>query len=125
LTGTAQENIYGEGLKFTSMKKIVRDLGADYDDFELASFHSTSKGLIGECGRRGGYMELCGFDAVSLHLGDATSSLGDAKSSLGDAKSSLGDAESSLGDAKSSMDDAKSSLGDAESSLGDAKMFAG
>jgi alanine transaminase len=58
-----QENIYGEGLKFTSMKKIVRDLGPAYDDFELASFHSTSKGLIGECGRRGGYMELCGFDS--------------------------------------------------------------
>merc|ERR1712032_20595 len=29
---------------------------------ELVSFHSTSKGLFGECGRRGGYMELSGFD---------------------------------------------------------------
>ncbi len=48
---------------FVSAKKVVRDLGPDYDGFELVSFHSTSKGLIGECGRRGGYMELCGFDA--------------------------------------------------------------
>lgn len=59
-----QENVYIESKSFVSMKKIVRDLGDDYADFELASFHSTSKGLIGECGRRGGYMELCGFDNV-------------------------------------------------------------
>ena len=29
---------------------------------QLASFHSTSKGFIGECGLRGGYLELVGFD---------------------------------------------------------------
>eukprot|EP00802_Teleaulax_amphioxeia_P004327 Tamp_04331.p1 GENE.Tamp_04331~~Tamp_04331.p1 ORF type:complete len:794 (-),score=155.13 Tamp_04331:646-3027(-) len=57
-----QENIYGDR-PFVSVKKVVRDLGPDYDSFELVSFHSTSKGLIGECGRRGGYMELCGFDS--------------------------------------------------------------
>lgn len=34
------------------------------DAIELVSFHSTSKGLFGECGRRGGYMELVGFDPV-------------------------------------------------------------
>ncbi len=53
----------GHGRPFVSAKRVVRDLGPDYDGFELVSFHSTSKGLIGECGRRGGYMELCGFDA--------------------------------------------------------------
>ena len=57
-----QENIYGDR-PFVSVKKVVRDLGPDYDSFELVSFHSTSKGIIGECGRRGGYMELCGFDS--------------------------------------------------------------
>jgi len=40
------------------VKQVVRDLGPEYDSFELVSFHSTSKGIIGECGRRGGYMEL-------------------------------------------------------------------
>lgn len=40
---------------FVSVKKVVRDLGKDFEGFELASFHSTSKGIIGECGRRGGY----------------------------------------------------------------------
>jgi alanine transaminase len=29
--------------------------------FRLASFHSASKGLAGECGQRGGYMEIIGF----------------------------------------------------------------
>lgn len=36
---------------------------------QLASFHSTSKGFTGECGRRGGYVELVGFDdAVRAEL---------------------------------------------------------
>lgn len=30
---------------------------------QLASFNSVSKGFTGECGRRGGYVELLGFDA--------------------------------------------------------------
>ena len=31
-------------------------------DIPLVSIRSTSKGFYGECGRRGGYMEVCGFD---------------------------------------------------------------
>ena len=57
-----QENIYMDR-PFVSVKKVVRDLGKEFEGFELASFHSTSKGIIGECGRRGGYMELCGLDS--------------------------------------------------------------
>lgn len=33
-------------------------MGAEYQDVVLASFHSISKGFYGECGRRGGYVEL-------------------------------------------------------------------
>ncbi|GLE09176.1 hypothetical protein PINS_up020767 [Pythium insidiosum] len=33
-------------------------MGDAYNDVELISFHSVSKGFTGECGRRGGYMEL-------------------------------------------------------------------
>ena len=58
-----QENVYDPDAVFTSLKKTVRLLGPEFDDFELVSFHSTSKGFIGECGRRGGYMELCGIHA--------------------------------------------------------------
>jgi len=55
-----QENCYNPTERpFVSCKKIVQDLGSDV---ELASFHSTSKGFIGECGRRGGYMEMHNFD---------------------------------------------------------------
>ncbi|KAJ7356050.1 glycerol-3-phosphate O-acyltransferase 2 [Desmophyllum pertusum] len=49
-------------MKFHSFKKVLRDLGPDYDDLELISFHSTSKGYLGECGFRGGYMEIVGMD---------------------------------------------------------------
>jgi len=57
-----QENVYAEDRPFVSAKRVLRDLGPDYDDFEMASFHSTSKGIFGECGRRGGYMELVGIN---------------------------------------------------------------
>ncbi|KAF8201922.1 pyridoxal phosphate-dependent transferase [Mycena galopus ATCC 62051] len=42
--------------QFTSFKKVVRVLNSP---IPLVSFHSISKGVSGECGRRGGYFELC------------------------------------------------------------------
>ncbi|KAF9224746.1 transaminase [Gyrodon lividus] len=39
---------------FTSFKKVVVESGKDVP---LVSFHSISKGVFGECGRRGGYFE--------------------------------------------------------------------
>ena len=52
--------------KFTSFKKALRDLqkevAGQYDNLELASLNSISKGMVGECGHRGGYFELVGFD---------------------------------------------------------------
>ncbi|KAL3922498.1 MAG: hypothetical protein SGILL_002175, partial [Bacillariaceae sp.] len=57
-----QENVYDD-TDFYSSKRAAYDTGLlQQDKIELASFHSTSKGVFGECGRRGGYMELCGFD---------------------------------------------------------------
>jgi len=32
------------------------------NELELASFHSTSKGYMGECGFRSGYMEINNLD---------------------------------------------------------------
>jgi len=55
-----QANIYAEGKKFFSFKKMAAELGL-LDDVPLVSLHSISKGFIGECGRRGGYMEVTGF----------------------------------------------------------------
>lgn len=52
--------------KFISFKKCLRDLQKEqpkkYDNVELISTHSISKGMVGECGHRGGYFELIGFD---------------------------------------------------------------
>lgn len=52
--------------KFHSFKGVLRSMQkADPEKFkyvELASLHSISKGMVGECGHRGGYFELCGFD---------------------------------------------------------------
>jgi aspartate/methionine/tyrosine aminotransferase len=51
-----QENVYAAGKKFYSFAKVMNDLGEK--DITLFSVHSVSKGFLGECGHRGGYMEL-------------------------------------------------------------------
>jgi alanine transaminase len=52
--------------KFHSFKGVLRDMQKSdpekYKYVELASLHSISKGMVGECGHRGGYFELVGFD---------------------------------------------------------------
>ncbi|KAI7907038.1 pyridoxal phosphate-dependent transferase [Cokeromyces recurvatus] len=58
-----QSNIYQpQHRPFHSFKKVLRSMGPEYQDQELFSFHSTSKGMIGECGRRGGYFECVNID---------------------------------------------------------------
>ncbi|KAN0065931.1 alanine transaminase [Thecaphora frezii] len=68
-----QGNIYQpETRPFVSFKKVLRDFGRSSDaaerrianEVELVSFHSISKGVSGECGRRGGYFELVNVDAA-------------------------------------------------------------
>jgi alanine transaminase len=60
-----QTNVFvGE---FISFKRMLRQMqsespNAGYDAVELASLHSVSKGMVGECGHRGGYFELVNFD---------------------------------------------------------------
>lgn len=53
-----QINIYNEKKPFVSFKKVLHRMGSEYKDVELMSFHSTSKGVVGECGKRGGYVEM-------------------------------------------------------------------
>ncbi|KAI0026148.1 PLP-dependent transferase [Xylariomycetidae sp. FL0641] len=52
--------------KFHSFRQVLLGLqrdhpGGKYDGVELASLHSVSKGMVGECGHRGGYFDLVGF----------------------------------------------------------------
>eukprot|EP00768_Dysnectes_brevis_P003782 gnl/Dysnectes_brevis/268_a299_4714.p1 GENE.gnl/Dysnectes_brevis/268_a299_4714~~gnl/Dysnectes_brevis/268_a299_4714.p1 ORF type:complete len:485 (+),score=199.17 gnl/Dysnectes_brevis/268_a299_4714:47-1501(+) len=58
-----QENVYAEGASFTSFKKVLRQWEQDTGKAgpPLFSFHSVSKGFLGECGMRGGY-----FEAVNI-----------------------------------------------------------
>ena len=51
-----QENIYLRGDRFVSFAKVLTGMGER--EVSLFSFHSCSKGFLGECGQRGGYMEL-------------------------------------------------------------------
>jgi hypothetical protein len=57
-----QTNTWKSDRPFISFKKVLRDLGAAAEGTELISFHSVSKGFVGECGRRGGYFELINID---------------------------------------------------------------
>ncbi|WZY98042.1 hypothetical protein YC2023_070371 [Brassica napus] len=56
-----QENVYVPDKKFHSFKKVARSMGHGEKDISLVSFQSISKGYYGECGKRGGYMEVTGF----------------------------------------------------------------
>lgn len=64
-----QENVWSPSSPFISFRRVALDMGLVDPSHthasrgvQLASFHSVSKGFTGECGRRGGYMELLGFD---------------------------------------------------------------
>jgi aspartate/methionine/tyrosine aminotransferase len=50
-----QDNIYRPGARFVSFAGVLERL--KLADVSLFSFHSTSKGFLGECGHRGGYLE--------------------------------------------------------------------
>jgi len=57
-----QDNIWDDQCEFHSFKKTCYELGEPYrSGLQYASFHSISKGYMGECGLRGGYMELCNW----------------------------------------------------------------
>jgi len=43
-----QDNIYADGMRFYSFKKVANELGYPYSEMEMASFYSTSKGFMGE-----------------------------------------------------------------------------
>lgn len=51
-----QDNVYKAGARFESFAAAMDSM--QERDVSLFSFHSTSKGYMGECGQRGGYMEL-------------------------------------------------------------------
>ncbi|VDK46280.1 unnamed protein product [Anisakis simplex] len=63
-----QDNIFDEKSKFYSFKKTMLDMGGEYKDQELVSFYSVSKGYMGECGLRAGYIEFLNIDPEVLKM---------------------------------------------------------
>ena len=62
-----QENIYQDSVPFVSARKVLKDLGEPYSSgVELISFHTVSKGSLGECGLRGGYFEMFNIDQKTV-----------------------------------------------------------
>lgn len=53
--------MYAPGRSFVSFRRVASDCGL-LGALPLVSFNSISKGAVGECGRRGGYFQLSGFD---------------------------------------------------------------
>ncbi len=51
-----QENVYATGCAFHSFAKVMHAMGDTQTP--LFSLHSVSKGFLGECGHRGGYLEM-------------------------------------------------------------------
>lgn len=60
-----QENIYQDERPFISARKTAYEMGEPYrTGLEMMCFHTVSKGTLGECGIRGGYVEM-----VNIHQG--------------------------------------------------------
>jgi aspartate/methionine/tyrosine aminotransferase len=51
-----QENVYDPRERFYSFARVMNELNEN--EVSLFSLHSVSKGFLGECGHRGGYLEL-------------------------------------------------------------------
>ncbi|XP_049911242.1 alanine aminotransferase 2-like [Epinephelus moara] len=65
-----QDCVYGQGQEFISYKRVLFEMGKEYSEtVELVSFHCLSSACMGECGLRGGYMEVINMDpAVNMYL---------------------------------------------------------
>jgi alanine transaminase len=60
-----QNNIYDKHSAFHSFAKVMHQL--EEKSIPLFSFHSISKGYMGECGHRGGYLEIRNVPDEVLH----------------------------------------------------------
>lgn len=60
-----QVNVYEPTKPFVSFKKVIYEMKSPV---QLASFHSISKGVIGECGLRGGFLEVHNLPKQSVDM---------------------------------------------------------
>lgn len=58
-----QNNIYKKDSEFLSFRRVLNEMPNDIkNSVEVVSLNSVSKGLLGECGLRGGYLEAHNLD---------------------------------------------------------------
>jgi aspartate/methionine/tyrosine aminotransferase len=58
-----QNNVFIDGLRFESVRSVLNTMPTKIkENLEIVSANSISKGLLGECGLRGGYIEVHNFD---------------------------------------------------------------
>ncbi|KAM7012228.1 alanine aminotransferase 2-like [Tautogolabrus adspersus] len=58
-----QDSVFGHDKQFLSYKKVLSEMGKEFSEtVELVSFHSLSSACIGECGLRGGYLEVINME---------------------------------------------------------------
>lgn len=62
-----QENLYNSDKAFFSARYVLNRMPEPIRSTqEIVSFHTVSKGAYGECGMRGGYMEMHNFDPAVI-----------------------------------------------------------
>lgn len=57
-----QTNMYKPNQKFISFREVILEMGAEAEESECFSFHTVSKGVLGECGRRGAFFHCLNID---------------------------------------------------------------
>ena len=61
-----QDNVYKKGARFHSFRKVLNSMTENIaNNVEVLSLNSISKGLMGECGLRGGYMETHNIEGAA------------------------------------------------------------
>ncbi|XP_074523939.1 alanine aminotransferase 2-like [Halichoeres trimaculatus] len=65
-----QDSVFGQDREFLSYKRVLFEMGKPFSEtVELVSFHSISSACMGECGLRGGYMEVINLEPqVKMYL---------------------------------------------------------
>ena len=80
-----------DSMAFLSCLSLAEGLGRSFgawhrpQDTQLISFHSTSKGIMGECGQRGGFVEYVGFSPEVLAQFNKMAATSLASNTLGQA----------------------------------------